>query len=92
LGHVDTEAKLHRIVNKGDYHRLEVGITANFKRYVVPNGSIALEGISLTVKDVLPRIFSVDIVPFTYKNTNLMYRKVGDWLNIEFDYLLKQEK
>lgn len=92
LGHVDAEVKLKRAINKRSYHRLEISLPSQFRKYIISNGSVALEGISLTVKDVLPSLFTVDIVPFSYDNTNLKYKRPGDWLNIEFDYLLKQAK
>jgi riboflavin synthase len=91
LGHVDSEAKLRRIVLKGSYRELEVELPSQFRKFIVENGSITIEGVSLTVKKVLPRVFTANIVPFTYDNTNLKVKKAGDWLNLEFDYLLKQK-
>jgi len=91
LGHVDGEAKLRRVIKKGDYWQLEIEYLSSFKKFLVENGSVALEGISLTVKNVFVRFFILDIIPFTYQNTNLKYKKPGDWLNIEFDYLLKKK-
>ncbi|MFA5270970.1 MAG: riboflavin synthase [Candidatus Omnitrophota bacterium] len=89
LGHVDSEGKLKRISRKTDFWQLEVELPKAFRRYMVENGSVALNGISLTVKKIMSFSFVVDIIPFTYENTNLKYKRVGDWLNIEFDYLLK---
>lgn len=89
LGHVDGEVKVKRIINKSDYYLFELEAPCEFRKYVVENGSISVEGISLTIKNVLPRIFRVDIIPFTYNNTNLKHKRPGDWVNIEFDYLLK---
>jgi riboflavin synthase len=94
LGHIDGEVKLSKIVTLKGYWQLTLNfsplILRKSKRLIVENGSVALEGISLTVKKKFPSYFTVDIIPFTYKNTNLRYKRVGDWLNIEFDYLLKQ--
>ena len=90
LGHVDSEVKLRRIVKYSSYWQLEIELPSSFRKFIVENGSVALEGISLTVKKILPRYFTLDIVPFTRDNTNLKYKKPGDWLNIEFDYLLKR--
>jgi riboflavin synthase len=92
LGHVDIESKLRRCLKRADFWQLEVDLPAAFKRNIVANGSVALEGISLTVKNALPRSFTVDIIPFTYEHTNLKYKKIGSWLNVEFDYLLKAAK
>jgi len=90
LGHVDAELKLRRIITKSSYRQLEIELPSIFRKYVLNNSSIAIEGISLTIKKVLPKAFTVDIIPFTYANTNIKHKRVGDWLNIEFDYLLKQ--
>lgn len=90
LGHIDGEARLRKIVIYKDHRQLEVEFPFSSRKFILENGSVALEGMSLTVKKVLPRHFSVDIIPFTYENTNLKYKKTGDWLNIEFDYLLKR--
>ncbi|MBU1366633.1 MAG: riboflavin synthase [Candidatus Omnitrophica bacterium] len=90
LGHTEAEVKLRRIIKYKDYRRLEIELPASFRKFILENGSVALEGVSLTVKKILPRYFSVDIIPFTYENTNLKYKRAGSWLNIEFDYLLKQ--
>lgn len=90
LGHTEAEVKLRRIIKYKDYRRLEIELPALFRKFILENGSVALEGVSLTVKKILPRYFNVDIIPFTYENTNLKYKRAGSWLNIEFDYLLKQ--
>jgi riboflavin synthase len=92
LGHVDTTAKLIRVIKKSDCCILEIELLSQFRKYLVENGSIAIEGVSLTVKNVLTRYFTVNIIPFTFDNTNLKYKKSGDLLNVEFDYLLKQRR
>ncbi len=89
LGHVDCETKIKRIINKNNYWHMEITLPAGFRQQVVDNGSVSLDGISLTIKKVTPRFFTVDIIPFTYENTTLKYKRVGDWINVEFDYLLK---
>lgn len=89
LGHVDGEVKLNRIVKKTAFWQLEVLLPSAFRKFIIENGSVAVNGVSLTVKMITPRSFTVDIIPFTYDNTNLKYKKSGDWLNVEFDYLLK---
>lgn len=89
LGHIDTEAKLLKIIKKNNYWQLELELPSKFKKYVVENGSVSIDGISLTIKKINYNSFTLDIIPFTYQNTNIKYRKIGDYLNIEFDYLLK---
>ncbi len=90
LGHIDCETKIQRIINKTDYRQLEIVLPASFRKYVIDNGSVSLNGISLTIKKAAPRFFTVDIIPFTYENTSLKYKRTGDWINVEFDYLLKK--
>ncbi|MCM8819517.1 MAG: riboflavin synthase [Candidatus Omnitrophica bacterium] len=91
LGHIDCESKIKSFVKKSSFWQLEVFLPFEFRKIIVEEGSVALEGISLTVKKITNSSFFVDIIPFTFQNTNLKYKKVGDWLNIEFDYLLKKD-
>ncbi|MCF7895013.1 MAG: riboflavin synthase [Candidatus Omnitrophica bacterium] len=91
LGHIDSVLKVKRITNKGGYWEFEIYLPNKDKDKVVEKGSVALDGISLTVKKILPSFFTLDIIPFTYNNTNLKFRKAGHWLNVEFDYLLKKQ-
>lgn len=90
LGHVDAEVKLRRSIRIGEYRKLEIDLPATFRRFLLEKGSVALDGVSLTVKKIYPRYFCVDVIPFTYEHTNLKYRKPGDWLNVEFDQLVKK--
>ena len=90
LGHVDLELKIKKLIKKSGYWQLEIDLPSKFKNNILVNGSVSIEGISLTVKRVLPRTFTVDFVPFTYDNTTIKYKRVGNFLNIEFDYLLKK--
>lgn len=60
-----------------------------FIKFLVHKGSIAVEGISLTVAEVLKGSFLVKIIPYTLKHTNLKYKKKGDFLNLEFDIFAK---
>jgi riboflavin synthase len=68
---------------------LEVELPAEFAHYVASKGSIAVNGISLTVAEILPKSFVVWIIPHTKRHTNLDYAEVGDSLNLEFDILAK---
>jgi riboflavin synthase len=64
-------------------------LPAEFAQYVARKGSIALNGISLTVADVLRKSFTVWIIPYTEQHTNLDRAQAGDLLNVEFDILAK---
>jgi len=69
--------------------RLEVELPAEFAHYVVSKGSIGVNGISLTIAEVLPKSFVVWIIPHTKNHTNLDCAQTGDLLNLEFDILAK---
>lgn len=88
-GHVDCAAHVVAFAERGADRRLEVELPQAFARYVVAKGSIALNGISLTIAEVLPKSFVVWIIPHTFRETNLRDSVSGDLLNIEFDLLAK---
>ena len=88
-GHVDCTGKVVEFVASGADYRLEVELPAEFSRYVVFKGSIAIDGISLTVADVAATRLVVWIIPHTRVVTNLSERNPGDQVNIEVDLLAK---
>jgi riboflavin synthase len=88
-GHVDTAAKILDLSAHGTDHRLEIELPAEFAAYVAYKGSIAVDGISLTVAEVTERSFVCWIIPHTLALTNLSEKRVGDLVNLEFDLLAK---
>lgn len=88
-GHVDGVGTIRALEPRGQDHRLEVQTPAEIHRLLVGKGSIAVDGISLTVADVLPRGFRVWLIPHTMEVTHLSSRKVGDRVNLESDLLAK---
>ena len=88
-GHVDTAARLLAVEKVGQDHRIEVELRAPFQQYVVFKGSIAVNGISLTVAELHADRFVNWIIPHTWKVTNLHRLKPGDRLNLEFDVVAK---
>jgi len=88
-GHVDAVGKIRKWEKKGKDWLLEVDAPRSLMAGFVPKGSIAVDGISLTVAILRKRGFSVWIIPHTRKITNLRTRKVGDMLNLETDLLGK---
>jgi len=88
-GHIDCVSRIVGFDKKGADFRLEVELPAEFAQYVTHKGSIALDGISLTVADVFPKSFLVWIIPYTKRHTNLDRAQVGDLVNVEFDILAK---
>jgi riboflavin synthase len=88
-GHVDCTAEVLAIEEKGPDLRLDIALPVEFARYVAYKGSVAINGVSLTVAEVGPTSFSVWIIPHTLDNTNLGDLEVGDLVNLEFDILAK---
>ena len=88
-GHVDCAARILALEETGADYRVEVELPAEFAQYVARKGSIAVNGISLTVAEVSPQSFTVWIVPHTRRETNLGSAHVGDPVNLEFDLLAK---
>jgi riboflavin synthase len=88
-GHIDCVSPIVALDKKGADFRLEVELLSEFAHYVVCKGSIALNGISLTVAEVLPKSFVVWIIPYTKHHTNLNRAQPGDLVNVEFDILAK---
>lgn len=88
-GHVDGLAKIIKITPLGDYYRLEIEIPQEYAHYLIPKGSIAIDGISLTINEVQDNLITLMIIPHTYKVTTLSTKKVGDFVNFEIDMIAK---
>lgn len=90
-GHVDGVGRLLRLerIQGGEDWRLEMEIPPALSKYVVPQGSITVEGISLTVAAIGANRVEIAIIPHTYQATNLHALRAGDPLNIEVDVLAK---
>lgn len=88
-GHVDCVSPVIAFQKSGADFRLEVELPAEFAHYIASKGSIAVNGISLTVAEILPKSFVAWIVPHTKKHTNLDRAEAGDLMNLEFDVLAK---
>ncbi len=88
-GHVDTVATVASREEKGDFIFFSFDLDPSYDRYIIEKGSIAIDGISLTVNECRPGQFSVAIIPHTAQMTTLSFRKAGDKVNIELDVLGK---
>ena len=88
-GHVDGLGTIETIEQEGEFTIVTFAVPALLGALLVPKGSVAVDGISLTVNVCRKRRFSVAIIPFTMKHTNLRARKVGDKVNIETDLIGK---
>jgi riboflavin synthase len=88
-GHVDGVGRVTRLAPEGPNWWFGVRLPAEVERYVVLKGSIAIDGISLTVANLADGVAEVAIIPFTYANTNLQALGPGDAVNLEADILAK---
>ncbi|HBS07071.1 MAG TPA: riboflavin synthase [Leptospiraceae bacterium] len=88
-GHVDTMGEIVEINDLGGSHEFWIRYPDKNQELLVPRGSIALDGISLTVADLRMNEFKVAIIPHTIENTNLHTRRTGQRVNLEFDILGK---
>lgn len=88
-GHVDGIGITERITREGDFTFFSFRVPRALAPLLVSKGSVAVDGISLTVNECAQHYFSVAIIPFTLKHTNLRARRVGDKVNLETDLIGK---
>ena len=88
-GHVDGTGRIEDIRHEADFHRVSVSFPAAMAPFLVRKGSIAVDGISLTVAGLRETGFDVQIVPFTWDHTNLGRARVGAVVNLECDIIGK---
>ena len=88
-GHIDCVSPVITYQQSGTDFRLEIELPKAFARYVAYKGSIAVNGISLTVAEIFPKSFVVWVIPYTKTHTNLDRAHPGDLMNLEFDILAK---
>ncbi len=88
-GHVDTVGKIATRREQGDFIFFSFELEPRFDKYIIEKGSIAIDGISLTVNSCRPGGFEVAIIPHTAAHTTLSFKKPGDKVNIELDVLGK---
>jgi len=89
LGHVDGTGVVFAMDPEGDSWRYSVRVPPEIAKYVVPKGSITVDGISLTVAHWENQIVEIAVIPFTYEHTNIRDRHPGDAVNLECDVLGK---
>ncbi len=88
-GHIDTQAQIVSIEKLADFYNISLRLPNEILKYVVYKGSIAVNGISLTVADIENNICKIAIIPHTFNNTNFKYLNIGDFVNIETDILAR---
>jgi riboflavin synthase len=89
FGHVDAVGEILALEPVGESHRLEVRVPATLAPLIAVKGSVAVDGISLTVNETGADRFAVNIIPHSWTHTNLPARAVGDGVNIEVDMLAR---
>lgn len=92
LGHVDAVGKVHEIKKKGKNQLLTIKPDKKVLGHILYKGSVAIEGVSLTVSEMTRDTFTVSLMPYTLKNTTIGQLRVGDFVNIETDMILKYAK
>ncbi|HWZ91019.1 MAG TPA: riboflavin synthase [Polyangiaceae bacterium] len=88
-GHVDAVAELRRVVAAGDAKRLAISYPRELARFIAAKGSVALDGVSLTVNEIVADVFEVMVIPHTLAVTTLGELKAGALLNLEVDTLAR---
>ena len=93
-GHVDTTIELKKIIKFSNSWEYEFSLSSlkdniDIKKYIVEKGSVAINGISLTVANIFEKSFNISVIPHTFKNTNLSLLEEGVRVNIEFDPLAR---
>lgn len=91
-GHIDAVAKIKKIEKKGSFWIFVFETSQEIKDYLIPKGSIAIDGVSLTIAETKDRSFEVSIIPATFENTIFKNYKIGDSVNIETDMICRTVK
>lgn len=88
-GHIDFRGKVRQIIKKKNGERLNISFPPELRRYFISKGSVALNGVSLTIAELGYSSFEVELIPITLKNSNLGELKNGDEVNLECDMIGK---
>lgn len=88
-GHINGVGSIFEIEKLGENYLLKVIIPDELEKYLIKEGSIAINGISLTIADIMNNIISISIIPHTWEKTTLKYKQVNDKVNVEIDIFAK---
>ncbi len=88
-GHVDTVGKVGKITKQRENHLFRISTSREFGKYLVDKGAVALDGVSLTPYRVAGGTFTVSVIPHSFENTTLRFKRGGSPINVEFDILAK---
>ena len=89
LGHIDTTGEILDIKELSNSHFVKISFPEKFRQYLIYVGSVAIDGVSMTVAELSGNTFSVGVIPHTWEETIFSTRKAGDTVNLEFDVLGK---
>jgi riboflavin synthase len=89
LGHIDTTGIVEDVKELSNSHFMRIKFPEAFKKYLIYVGSVAIDGVSMTVAELTGNTFSVGIIPHTWQETVFSDKKTGDSVNLEFDVLGK---
>lgn len=89
LGHVDATGKVEEIKKLSNSHFIKISFQQKYAKYLIPVGSVAIDGVSMTIAELDKNNFSVGIIPHTWQETIFSNKKIGDTVNLEFDVLGK---
>lgn len=88
-GHVNGVGSISHIVKRGENYYMQIKVPPVLEKYLINEGSIAVDGISLTIARLDENKVGLSVIPHTWNNTNLMFKKTGDQVNIEVDVIAK---
>ncbi len=88
-GHIDTKGKCLDINKIENFYILKIELSDDYAKYIIKKGSIAINGISLTIAEINDNVINCAIIPHTFENTNLKSLKINDFVNIEVDIFAK---
>lgn len=88
-GHIDCVGKIISLAPQGGSLLVSIEFPKRFGRYLIEKGSVAIDGVSLTVVDAGPTVFSIAVIPHTLENTNFKFNKPGNPVNLEFDIIAR---
>jgi riboflavin synthase len=88
-GHVDGTGRVSKLQRRGENIYLELVLPDELARYCIAEGSIAVDGVSLTIADLRGTRVTINVIPTTWNDTALRSRSVGDYVNIEVDVLAR---
>jgi riboflavin synthase len=88
-GHIDSTGKVLKVIPRSSGMRLVVSFPRKLRPYFIPKGSVAVNGVSLTIAELGPSSFEVELIPITLKNSNLGVLRAGDEVNLECDIIGK---